>query len=70
MQLQIADARGAILASASAIIKAGNGSFNLAAMMPDALVSGASGTYFYRLLLTDVSGKTSVSRGNFIHLGR
>ncbi|MBD1211100.1 MAG: PQQ-dependent sugar dehydrogenase [Ignavibacteria bacterium] len=70
MQLQIADARGAILASSSAIIKAGNGSFNLAAMMPDVLVSGASGAYFYRLLLTDVSGKTSVSQGNFTHLGR
>jgi hypothetical protein len=70
MLLTIADARGAIVGNYSTNVVEGNGSFNLAAMMPEALISAASGAYFYRLTFTDTNGNTLLSRGNFIRMGR
>jgi hypothetical protein len=70
MLLTIADARGAIVGNYSTNVVEGNGSFNLAAVMPEALISAASGAYFYRLTFTDTNGNTLLSRGSFIRMGR
>jgi glucose/arabinose dehydrogenase len=69
MLLTIADARGAIVGNYYTNVIEGNGSFNLAAVMPETLINAASGAYFYRLTFTDTSGNTLLSRGSFIRMG-